>query len=295
MSDYVIKHYHEGFEVDQAKVGVEVAKAFIVPHQTPADRLKEAYTREGFDPETRLYAFKEKKMVGFLTARILDEEVDGVKMANLTPPSVLPGHEEAEQLLFKKALKILKKKGAQKVRSNFGAITKQDAATAKKWGYKLMRTANFLYNIDLADIDTSVSIDEIVKFDYDKHKKACVQIICSEYEQEEEQVNNFFERIREATYIERLQWVIEEDGEIKAYGGMVINPINPSVGRVMVLYAKNEDYMIKNLAKFREVKDKKKLKSLQTGFTEEDDIKDTKYKPIKFELIGTTSQFELEL
>ena len=96
MSDYVIKHYHEGFEVDQEKIGTEVAKAFVSPHQTPAERLKEVYTQEDFDPETRLYAFKDKKMVGFLTARVLDEEEDGVKIASLTPPSVLPGHEEAE-------------------------------------------------------------------------------------------------------------------------------------------------------------------------------------------------------
>jgi hypothetical protein len=90
MSDYVIKHYHEGFEVDQEKVGKEVAKTFVSPHQTPAERLKEVYTREGFDPETRLYAFKGKEMVGFLSARVLDEEEDGVKIASLTPPSVLP-------------------------------------------------------------------------------------------------------------------------------------------------------------------------------------------------------------
>ncbi|MBK5112101.1 MAG: hypothetical protein JJE41_00625 [Candidatus Heimdallarchaeota archaeon] len=295
MSDYVIKHYHEGFEVDQEKVGKEVAKTFVSPHQTPAERLKEVYTQEGFDPETRLYAFKDKKMVGFLTARVLDEEEDGVKIANLTPPSVLAGHEEAEKLLFKKAVEILKKKGAKKVRSNFGVITKQDGDVAKKWGYKYKETGYYLYNINVDDVDTSISMDDVEKFEYDKHQQACVKILAAEFGREEEWVNNLYERMKADTTNVRKQWVIKDKDEIKAYGGIMINPIDESLGRVIVTYAASEEYMKKLLAKFRKVKDKKGLKKLFAGFTEEGDVKEAKYKPIKFELLGTASLFELDL
>ncbi len=295
MSDYVIKHYHEGFEVDQAKVGAEVAKSFVSPHQTPAERLKEVYTREGFDPETRLYAFKDKEMVGFLTARVLDEEEDGVKIAQLTPPSVLPGHEETEKLLFKKALEILKKKGAKKVRSNFGVITQQNEEVAKKWGYKHKQTAYYLYNINVDDVDTSISMDDIEKFEYDKHQQACVKILAVEYGRDEEWVTNLFERMKADTVNIRMQWVIKDKDDIKAYGGIMINPIDESLGRVIVTYAANEEYMKKLLAKFLIVKGKKNLKKLFAGFTEEGDVKEAKYKPIKFELLGTASLFEMDL
>lgn len=295
MSDYVIKHYHEGFEVDQEKVGAEVAKSFVSPHQTPAERLKEVYTREGFDPETRLYAFKDKKMVGFLTARVLDEEEDGVKIASLTPPSVLPDHEEAEKLLFKKAVEILKKKGAKKIRSNFGVITKQDGEIAKKWGYTHKQTAYYLYNINLDDIDPSVSLDDIEKFEYDKHQQACVKILAAEYGRDEEWVNNLYERMKEDTVTVRKQWVILEGDEIKAYAGLILNPIDPSAGRVMVTYAASEEYMKKILIKLRKMKDKNNLTRILAGFTEEGDVKEAKYKPIKYDLLGTASLFEMDL
>lgn len=295
MSDYVIKHYHEGFEVDQAKVGAEVAKSFVSPHQTPAERLKEVYTQEGFDPETRLYAFKGKEMVGFLTSRVIDEEEDGVKIAALTPPSVLPGHEEAEKLLLKKALEVLKKKGAKKVRSNFGVITQQDAEIAKKWGYKHKQTTYFLYNINLDDIDPNASADDVIKFEYEKHQQSCVKILSAEYDRDAEWVNNLYERMKADTTTVRKQWVILEGKEIKAYAGMMINPIQPTDGRIMVTYAANEDYMKKMLTKIRKVKDKKNLKRILAGFTEETDVKEAKYKPIKFDLLGTAGQFEMDL
>jgi len=42
-------------------------------------------------------------------------------------------------------------------------------------------------------------------------------------------------------------------------------------------------------------KDKKNLKKLLAGFTVEGDVKEAKYKPIKFELLGTASLFEMDL
>ena len=43
MSEYTIKQYQKGFEENQEKIGVEVAKSFIIPHQTTAARLKDRY------------------------------------------------------------------------------------------------------------------------------------------------------------------------------------------------------------------------------------------------------------
>ncbi len=295
MTEYVIKHYHDGFEVDQEKIGNEVAKSFIAPHQTPADRLKEAYSREDFDPETRLYAFKDDKMVGFLTARVLPEEEDGIKKASLTPPSVLAEHEVATELLFNKAIKILKKKGVQKIQSNFGAYSSKQEETAKEWGYKFINRNNFIYKINLDGIDFSKVPEEIIDIDFDKHQKDLAKILVAEYGRDEEFVNTFIDRIKNDPNNKRINKVILEGDEVKAYLGLNPNDIDSSIARVIAVYASNEDYMKKMLIMAAKIAKDKKLKQLQTGFTEEDDIKLKKYFPIKFELVGTSSQFEKEL
>ena len=295
MSEYIIKKYHEGFEVDQEKVGKEVAKSFLTPHQTNATRLKERYSQEDFDPETRLYAFKDGKMIGFLTSRILPENDEGIKVASLTPPSVLEGHEPAKKLLFKKAVEILKKKGAQKIRSNFGAYSSMQEDSAKKLGYNLVETNSYVYSIDVSAIDSSVSFEAVVDYDYDKHKEQCAKILAVEFGREVEWANNFLERISTEEDSERMQFVIFENKELKAYTMLAPNTINSDFCHLSVISAINEEYMKQILSKIASIYKAKNFKRLQIGFTDESDIKQNKFVPIKFELIGSSAVFEKEL
>ena len=78
MSDYEIKIYEAGFEEAQAQLGTELTQDWQDFGQTPADRLKQYYSAEDFDPETRLYAFKGEEMVGFIVARILRFDLTGI-------------------------------------------------------------------------------------------------------------------------------------------------------------------------------------------------------------------------
>ncbi|NHJ49100.1 MAG: hypothetical protein FK733_15035 [Asgard group archaeon] len=295
MTDYEIKHYQDGFEVEQAQVGTEVAKTFLVPHQTPAERLKEVYTREGFDPETRLYAFKDGKMIGFLTSAVLPDDDSGIKKANLTPPSVLSEHKEVEKLLYEKAIKILKKKGVQFVRSGFGITANVDEKDAKKLGYKKVQENYFAYNINLDKIDASIKHDEFIEFDSNKHLERCAAIISEEYARDLEWANNYYERIRTQDNFVRIHKLIEKDGEIKAYINFIENLIDPSITVLQVIYAVNEDYMKKLLSFLAEAAKKKNYKRFQCAFTEVEDIKLSKYKPIKFDFIGSTALFEKEI
>ena len=100
MSKYEIKSYQEAFLEAQEKVGTEATKDWRGFGQTPAAQLKQAYSREGFDPETKLYAFKGDELVAFLTSSIIPESDDGIKRANLEFALCLPGHEECSDLLF---------------------------------------------------------------------------------------------------------------------------------------------------------------------------------------------------
>jgi hypothetical protein len=295
MSEYEIKQYQKGFEVDQEKVGKEVAKSFLAPHQTNATRLKERYSQEDFDPETRLYAFKDGKMVGFLTSRVLPEEDQGTKIASLTPPSVLEGYEPAKKLLFKKALEVLKKKGAQKVRSNFGAYSSMQEETAKKLGYNLVQVNSYVYSIDVSAIDTSVPYDSVIDYNYDKHKDKCAKVLATEYGQDVEWANTFLDRINSEENSQREPFVIFEENKLNAFAILSPNMIDSTICHLTAIFATNEDYMKQILSKIATVFKTKKFSRLQTGFTEESDIKEKKYKPIKFKLIGSSSVFEKEL
>ncbi|NHJ87989.1 MAG: hypothetical protein FK734_21170 [Asgard group archaeon] len=295
MTDYEIKIYQPGFENEQEKIGREVAKTFLIPHQTPATRLKEVYTAEDFDPETRLYAFKGEKMIGFLTSRVLPIGDDGIQRANLTPPSVLTGYEDAEKILFKKVIAILKNKGVQKVLSNYGAFANKSKKDAENLGYKLVNEAYFLYNVNLDDIDSSISLDNIIAFDYDKHQEMCAKILADEYGRDIDWANNFYERIRNDTTINRMQFVIVENNELKGYLGLNQNNIVPTIASIMVIYAANADYMKQLLAKIASIKNELSLKQIHAAYSDISDIKLEKYKPMKFEFLGSSAQFELTL
>ena len=148
MTKYTIKYYQKGFEEDQERIGLIVSKSFIAPYQTLARYLKQDYSREGFDPETRLYAFKGEEMVGFITSKIVQDEKNGIKKANLTPPKVLPEHDEVvSELLFKKAVEVLKSKGVKKIIAQFGVRQSKNEDKAIEWGFKFVANEYFLFSI----------------------------------------------------------------------------------------------------------------------------------------------------
>ncbi|MFX1537214.1 MAG: hypothetical protein ACFFDI_23655 [Promethearchaeota archaeon] len=296
MTKYVLKHYQEGFEEDQERIGVEVAKSYIAPHQTTARALKEVYSRDDFDPETRLYAFKGKEMVGFLTSRVLPEEEDGIKKANLTPPQVLAEHdEEVSELLLNKAIEVLKSKGIKKVLAQFGARQSKNEDKAKEWGFKLVATDYYLYSIDLSNLDPSISAEKVIDFNYEKHLEDCAKILASETEREVDWVKGIFERWKENPDPNRKLIVIEEEGKVKAYTAVFKNNIIPTYAGLWGVWAESEDYMKQLLAKIAQIVKENKIERLTVAYTEESDIEQEKYKPIKFDFVATASRFEMDI
>ncbi|HUT82842.1 MAG TPA: hypothetical protein VMZ29_16720 [Candidatus Bathyarchaeia archaeon] len=294
MTQYEIKTYHAGFEDEQERIGMEVAKNFIAPHQTNKERLKEVYSQPEFDPETRLYAFSGDKMVGFLTSRVLDIGEDGIKKANLTPPSVLKGHDKVRDLLFNKTIEVLKKKEVKQILSTFGPRCNISAEQALKWGYKLAQQNHYVYSIDFSGLD-KVSTDKVVEFDFEKHLASCVKIVAEEYEQSEDFAMRMFDNLKNNPNPKRHILIIEENNEICAFTGINPNNIDSTIGTVLGVYAKNEDYMKQLLAKLNQINKQENIKIAQLGFTEESDIKQQKYSPIKTKLLGIGGQYIKEL
>ncbi|NHJ05384.1 MAG: hypothetical protein EAX90_11205 [Candidatus Heimdallarchaeota archaeon] len=297
MTDYIIKNYQNGFEEEQEKIGIEVAKSFITPHQTPVERLRQIYSQENFDSNTRLYAFKGDKMVGFLTSRVLDDDETGIKKANLTLPSVLPEHKEAWKMLYDKAIDVLKEKKVKKIQTWFGCIACKPIEEAEKMGYNTILSNNyFLYNVDLSEIDQEVSTEKVVNFDFEKHHEGLIPIIIEEYDRNEEWARNYLEQVRTGSNTaNRFLQVIEDNGVIKGFFSLNINRIEPSIGTLQVIHAKSEDYMKQLLSKIAKIAEEKGCKQIQIGYTNESDIKQEKYQPIKFVYLSSAVQYIKDL
>ncbi len=150
MSKYELKNYQIGFEVDQEKIGLEVTKNWDSFHQTSAANLAHFYSQTDFDPETRHYCFYDEKMVGFMISKILPVGEDDLKKASLDFPLVLPGYDDAIDLLYEKTISTLKDKGVKIVEGRAGYYWLGTIAKAKKYNFELNRTQFCRMIIDLS-------------------------------------------------------------------------------------------------------------------------------------------------
>ncbi len=297
MTEFSIKSYEEGFEEEQARLGIEIARNWEEPHQTPADRLKRIYSQEDFDPETRLYCFKDEKMIGFLTSKITKENDKYEIEANLTPPIVLPKYEDAADLLIAKAIEVLKNKGVQKVVSRFGILWGGNAALAEKWGFSLVEDYSYHYKIPIENIDKNMDTDIAREFDRNKDLEKCAQIIANNREQSVEWAKGFFDwiegEIGRKAVIANL--VIEEGDEIVAFGTAVFNRIDYSKASLFNSYATTEKYLRSLLAKTATICEERGIKILLKMVvgkeTKEKDI----YEKIGFTYLGSNSFYETKL
>ncbi|MHA2029173.1 MAG: hypothetical protein ACW99Q_07270 [Candidatus Kariarchaeaceae archaeon] len=213
---YTIKTYEESFIEKQVEIGVASTKNWVGYNMSSAESIKNSYSQENFDPETRLYAFKDDKMVGFLTCYIA--EVDGEKEAHYRLPIMLDGHEEAANQLIEKSIEVLKNKGAKKIITGFG----DDWGNHKKY----TDTFNFEVNTEnttvfaltnvseltVPEVTSDFSIEEI---DLEKHKDALIKIFVDGFGLTKEGAENNFNLIKSFDQNNMISHsAIFRDGEI---------------------------------------------------------------------------------
>ncbi|NPE08227.1 MAG: hypothetical protein GNW80_08095 [Asgard group archaeon] len=174
---YEIKTYQESFLEDQYEVGKEAIKDWLFEAQTPVKSLRETYSQPGFDPTTRFYAFIDDKMIGYVLTRVLGE-IDGVIKADLSYPRVLPGYEDAFDLLYEKAIEELKKRDAKVVRSIASKQWPNTIEAFEKLGfaytsevYRIFNLETGKFNIDdkldmkgISEFNKETDFDDVVEF-----------------------------------------------------------------------------------------------------------------------------------
>ena len=137
MNKYVIKNHQSGFEQDQARIGIAVARDWIWPFAYDVDGLLKIQAQPDFDPETRHYCFLDGKMVGYMFSVVQPSGANSVTTANLDFPRMLPGHEQAAEFLIERAFEALGEKGVARITGRVNTMCPGDIRLAEKAGFSI--------------------------------------------------------------------------------------------------------------------------------------------------------------
>lgn len=242
MTNYKIKNYKEEFLESQEEVGKEATKDWLAFGQTPASQLKQIYSQENFDPETKFYAFDGDKLVGFLTSVIPPEDESGTKIAYLEFPITLPNHKECSELLFNSAIDTLKKKGVKKLLTRVGEPYKGTIEKAKKWGYKYSRDLYILLEVEISKLITKKSDIEILEFDTSRDLEDMIKIFVEKLGATEEYARGNFENLINNKEIFPIHLIIRDENEIVGRVLAYRNPNNTKNSNFGSLYYTDEKY-----------------------------------------------------
>jgi hypothetical protein len=174
VSQYIIKTYRKGFEDAQSEIYREKPWAHFI--RPSPEELLEIHSQAGFDPSMNFYAFRRGEMVGFITSSIKEGDSGG-KVADMYMPIVRYWEEEAQDELFRIALKVFEERGVTQIVSNMGSEWDNLQGFPEKWGFT--RTEDWVYSVarDTSLIDLSGYPEPpcLVRFDENKHGEALLQ------------------------------------------------------------------------------------------------------------------------
>ncbi len=289
------KHYEKGFEIEQERINITVAKNWAYPRVIPVDQLRETYYKDDFDPQTVLYCFDDNKgMIGFVTSQILEKENE-IKRARLSFPFVLPGYDKAIEMLFERIIEVLRDKNVQIVHSSFG-LWGGSNEWAEKWGYKRIDEIGVLYGLDINSTTFNEEAEDVTPFDPETDLDDCVKIFVTEYKLPEDDVKNFTKYI--FTNEDTLAYcVFREKSEIVATGAIMRNQIVSTIGLLSAVHDKGINYLRKLLSKLIIVAKNQGIEQVLMFFTHlhPDDPVIEKYTTLGFTFLGSNVNYEKKI
>ncbi len=297
---YVLKNYQKEFVEAQERVGKEATKDWKSFAQTPAEQLRQIYSQEDFDPETRHYCFKDGELVGFLSSTVLKESGGGIKRANLEFPIVLPGHEEAGDLLFEKAIKVLKAKGVSVVRTRVSELWGETMKLAARWGYTFAEELITLYSIELdaATIREIPGLEEVTDYDHGRDLEQMVDIFVRDYGMTPEQAHTNFVTIEKSDQV-IAHLVIRKEGKITGRTLALPYDKEPTRAYTTTIYAAEERQrkmlLTKTLKKCKEKGIKKLDASIGGNMLKSKDQFVELYKSFGFNYRAAISMYEKKI
>ncbi len=294
MSDYEIKIYEKGIEDAQAQLGTEATTDWTDFGQTPAERLKEYYARDDFDPEIRLYAFKGEELVGFIVSRVLPDSEDGIKRAQHDFPIVKEGHEEASKLLYKKAVDMLKGKGVQVLEARVSKGWKETIVLAEKLEYKKARPLIKRIEVDIDKIKFKETKEKFEDFHPEKDKEQIIQLFKDHFNLTDEQAETNYNGIINPLEGSYIMPVLREGDKIISRGLLYITA-DPKNAIVRPLVPDPQKYMDAYLTKITKDAKEKGSEIFQLNLRGPQLEQLDFFKSLGFEVKGKVLIFEKEI
>ncbi|MCK4788307.1 MAG: hypothetical protein KAV87_31485 [Desulfobacteraceae bacterium] len=239
MQKYVIKNYQKGFEQDQVRIGLEVARNWIWPYAYDLEGLLKVHSQPDFDPDTRHYCFLDDEMVGYMFSLVTPLGDSALSTANLDFPRMMPGHEQAAELLIERAFETLNEKGVSHVVGRVTTMYPSDIRLAEKvgfsindWGYKVY----YSYEMGWGKLNIPTDIAEEV--DPKKDLNECAEIATKWYKRPSEWCRSHLEEWHEAGIITHVG--VREQGRMIAACMAAPNDVRPSTAAIFYIYAPDE-------------------------------------------------------
>lgn len=240
MQKYVIKNYQKGFEQDQVRIGIEVAQNWIWPYAYHLDGLLKVHAQPDFDPETRHYCFLDDKMVGYMFSNVTPLADGSSSIAHLDFPRMMPGHEQAAELLIERALTTLKEKGVSCIEARVTTMCPGDIQLAEKagfsikdWGYKVY------YSYEMKWGKISLDSEPAQEIDPEKDLYECAKIASKWYIRSPEWCHSHLREWHEEGIITHVG--VRKDGKFIASCMSAPNDVRSSTAAIFYIYSPDED------------------------------------------------------
>ena len=248
MLKYVIKDYQKGFEQDQVRIGLEVARNWIWPYAYHLEGLLKLHAQPDFDPATRHYCFLGDEMVGYVVSLVTPSGDGLTATANLDFPRMLPGHEQAAGLLIERDFETLKKKGVSRVMGRVTTMCPGDVRLAEKtgfsiqeWGYKVY------YAYEMGWGKLPIPGDAAEEVDPEKDLDECAELAAKWYKRPPEWCRSNLQEWHEAGFITHLS--VRAQGRMIAACLAAPNDVRPSTAAIFYIYTPDEHSLKPMLAK----------------------------------------------
>lgn len=239
MQEYIIRDYQAGFERDQVRIGREIAMNWIWPYAYNLEDLLMVHSRTDFDPNTRHYCFLGDEMVGYICSVITSNSDNDISTADMDFPRMLPGHEQAAELLIHRAIDTLQRKGVRQVVGRVSTMCPDDINLAEKngftvgdWGYKVY------YSYETAWGKLKAVDDLVDEVDPDKELDRCAQNAAHWYKRSADWCRVRLEEWHKAGIITHSG--IHERQELIASCLVAPNEVRPSTAGIFYIYTPGE-------------------------------------------------------
>ncbi|MHA1217885.1 MAG: hypothetical protein ACTSSN_12380 [Candidatus Heimdallarchaeaceae archaeon] len=240
MTDYTIKPYNESYIEKQVEIGNLFAQKWIAYGQSSVEQVKETYSRETFDPETRLYCFKGDDMVGYIGANIVDVEEEKIKRAQTRLAFVLPEHEGAFNLLFDQLVEVLKQKEVTEIETPQTILNDNYYEIAEKLGFSKTRTVTEIYLCDPSNAKNFETNNSIADYNHETDVEQVKKQLGETYPNlTGDNLENYVNRIAENENLLGYR-VIMKDGEILAYGAATSTQ-NEGIATISLLIGRSSE------------------------------------------------------